>query len=169
MVWFWRSKCFILCTIFLSLSRFITHHLWAFRSLIRLFIHSLSIKKWPHTIIIGYSKSLSERLANIMGFNFAGANRMNRGMCTAAYACTVLCMYILLAWRGPHIFHLFLFVVLFLLRKSNATTSHCWCLGFFAPLIFVIYTLNLWYSSGIAVPILVKADLATILVCSWLN
>lgn len=40
---------------------------------------SLYIKKSPHTIIIGHSKSLSERLANIMGFNFAGVNRMKRG------------------------------------------------------------------------------------------
>lgn len=53
-------------------------------------------KKWPHTIIIGYSKSLSERLANIMGFNFAGVNRnMKRASRTAAYACIVCAVWIL--------------------------------------------------------------------------
>lgn len=97
------------------------------------------IKNWPHTIIIGHSKSLSERLANIMGFNFAGVNRMKRDAysslcvysvcacaCASACECAFWVLYSLVALclhRMVHTAHqlILLLAASFVCLKSNAT------------------------------------------------
>lgn len=109
---------------------------------------SLYIKKSPHTIIIGHSKSLSERLANIMGFNFVGVNRMKRGpysglcvywasACAREYECAFWVLYsvsryVSIVWSILHInsFSLALFVCL----KWNATL----------PLRYATMVFSLW-------------------------